>query len=102
MLKKPPADSITIRLQVYKAKDINTGALVALKKTRLEVSLSNAFACPSLNRSLFLSDGRGGRSFYYIARSFAPSDAEREQPYRQVSIITTAVLILAMHQPPVN
>ena len=25
-------------MQVYKAKDINTGALVALKKTRLEVS----------------------------------------------------------------
>ena len=35
----PEADAVrpVTRLQVYKAKDINTGGLVALKKTRLEM-----------------------------------------------------------------
>lgn len=85
--------------QVYKAKDINTGHLVALKKTRLDVgdtwiglhvpgrrgmAVSNrgfTAACLAVRRA----DGGGGRAIHHAARGVAAAHAEREQPHRQVS-----------------
>ena len=57
--------------KVYKAREKNTGKLVALKKTRLEVRLQ--YSCTSARRERYASldsaavDGGRRRSFYCSA-----------------------------------
>lgn len=85
--------------KVYKARDKNTGRLVALKKTRLEVgrrrradcgqavvpgshSPSLCTLCPPANATC--ADGGGGRAVDDAARDLPAANAVREQPHRQV------------------
>eukprot|EP00955_Chlamydomonas_euryale_P101819 365376-Chlamydomonas_euryale.AAC.6 len=89
--------------QVYKAKDINTGDLVALKKTRLDVrgTALQALSGGRLEaapvsfephghadicgvRASPRADGGRGCAVHNAARGVAPSHAQREQPHRQV------------------
>lgn len=89
--------------KVYKARDKNSGRLVALKKTRLEVrgwraADGAAGAClhwlarPSLPLTAPAPphrpphpDGGGGRAVHHAARDLAAADAVGEQPHCQVS-----------------
>ena len=75
--------------KVYKAKEKNTGRLVALKKTRLEVrepKCAGCFAASAIEQML-AADGEGGGALNYPARGVSPADAQRKQPHRQVSVL---------------
>ena len=69
--------------KVYKAKDRNTGALVALKKTRLEVQLHTESSTDQTNLNAAQSlDERG--SFAQMETEGVPSTALREISLLQV------------------
>lgn len=79
--------------KVYKAREKNTGKLVALKKTRLEVSMQFSAATSEFVLEPQLqddrdADGGGGSAFHRSARSVSVADAQREQPHREVSTPT--------------
>lgn len=69
--------------KVYKARDKTTGKLVALKKTRLEVSwlrphhtccCSRAYTC---TEQLYLyTDGGGRGAIHHTSRDFLAEDAQ--------------------------
>ena len=81
--------------KVYKAREKNTGRLVALKKTRLEVRQhrQSPFRCKATLANKYgavvmLPDGRRGCALDGITGSLTAADAQREQPCREVSGLT--------------
>lgn len=72
--------------KVYKAKDLTTGKLVALKKTRLEVwHVSSRHQCSQRTvpgaaiqsvLSFGFADGGGGRAFHHPEGDLFASDAQ--------------------------
>ena len=67
--------------KVYKAREKNTGRLVALKKTRLEVVPNRlpsvCFAAVLVaHTGSWLADGEGGRALHDPARGVPAADAQ--------------------------